>query len=80
MGIDMVAEDCDSLEVHMKAISDELAKSKPRDSVLLPLFKSTYHERRLFIQKEATSVKQTIEKYPGLNCRAIVSTVCVYSN
>lgn len=73
VGVDVSVEDQDSLDVHRKALSDELAKSKPRDSVLLPLCKSTYHERRLFIQNEATSVKQIIEKYPALSRRSIVS-------
>ena len=69
VGIEVIVEDSD---VHKKAITDELAKSKPRDTVLLPLFKSTYHERRLFIQNEATSAQQIKEKYPGLCLRPIV--------
>ena len=75
VGIDseMSVEDSDSIEAHKKAISDEVAKAKPRDSVLLPLFKAIYHERRLFIQHEAVSVKQILEKYPALSRRAIVS-------
>ena len=59
-------EDSDSLDVHKKAITDELAKSKPRDSVLLPLFKSTYHERRFFIQNEATTVQQALRVQWGV--------------
>ena len=66
-------KDSDSVEMHKKAVSDELDKSKPRDAVLLPLFKSFYNERRMFIQSEATCVKQIIEKYPALSRRAIVS-------
>lgn len=73
VGVEVLATDHDSLEVHNKAISDELAKPKPRDSVLLPLFKSTYHERRLYIQSEAVSVKQILEKYPALRRISIVS-------
>ena len=72
VGVDVSAEDPDSIEVHKRAISDELTKSKPRDSVLLPLLKSIYHERRLFIENEATSIKQIIENYPALSRRPIV--------
>ena len=72
VGVDVSVEDPDSIEVHKRAISDELAKSKPQDSVLLPLLKSIYHERRLFIQNEATSIKQIIENYPALSRRPIV--------
>lgn len=71
-------EDPDSIEVHKKAIADELAKSKPRDNVLIPLLKSIYHERRLFIQSEATCVKQIIERYPALPRRPLqVICLCV---
>ena len=75
IGIDheVPVEDQDSLDAHRNALSAELAKSKPRDSVLLPLFKAIYHERRLFIQNEATCVKHIVEKYPALSRRAIVS-------
>lgn len=38
-------EDASSIESHL---SSELEKGKPRDSVLLPLMKSTYPSRRLF--------------------------------
>ena len=48
--------DANSLEKHKKAIDTELGKAKPRESVLLPLMKSTYGERRMFILNEATSV------------------------
>ncbi len=77
VGIEVSTEDHESLEVHKKALSDELAKAKPRDSVLLPLFKAIYYERRMFIQSEATSVKQIIEKYPALTRRAIVSKMFI---
>ena len=35
-------EDTSSTESHLSAIATELAKGKPRDSVLFPLMKSTY--------------------------------------
>lgn len=72
VGVELSVKDLDSLEVHKKAIADELAKQKPRDSVLLPLYKSIYHERRIYIQNEATCVKQITEKYPALRRLSIV--------
>ena len=50
----------------------ELAESKPRDTVLLPLMKSTYHNRRNFILNEATSVASILSKYPALSSTAAV--------
>lgn len=61
--------------MHNKAIKVELAKAKPRDSVLLPLMRSTYGERRMFILNEATSVQSILEKYCALSRPAIVSAV-----
>ena len=58
---------------HNNAISTELKKSKPRDSILLPLFKSTYGERRMFVLNEAESVSHILEKHPGFPRPAIVS-------
>lgn len=79
-------ENAESLEVHNKAIGIELAKAKPRDVVLLPLMRSTYGERRMFILNEATSVQSILEKYRPLSRPAIVSAngskrtyyTCVY--
>lgn len=68
-----VAEDADSLEEHKKAIGTELGKAKPRDSVLLPLMKSTYAERRMFILNEATSVAVILTNHAALSRPAIVS-------
>ncbi len=66
-------ENADTLERHNKAITIELGKAKPRDSVLLPLMRSTYGERRMFILNEATSVGTILTKHPAL-CR--LSVVC----
>ena len=63
--LEAVPDDNLSVEQHKKAIGEEMKKPKPRDSVLLPLMKSTYHERRMFIQAEAVSVNQIIQKYPA---------------
>lgn len=59
-------EDSDSVKQHMKALEKEMSKSTPRDSVLLPLLKSTFGERRMFIINEASSVLEIKEKYPAL--------------
>ena len=60
-------------EKHNKAISDELKKSRPRDTMLLPLHKSTFGERRMFIMNEATSVADVLDKHPALSCTTVVS-------
>ena len=51
-----LTEDAASTESHLSAIVTELAKAKPRDAVLLPLMRSTYPSRRLFILNDATSL------------------------
>lgn len=66
-------ENSESLEQHNNAILTELKKAKPRDNVLLPLVKSTYGERRMFILNEAVSVSDILEKHPSLTRPAIVS-------
>ena len=65
------AEDADSLEKHKKAIATDLGKAKPRDSVLLPLMKSTYREQQMF---EVTSVAVILTNHPVLSRPAIVSS------
>lgn len=62
--------DPESLAKHEAAMKTELSKSKPRDTVLLPLMKSTYHSRRIFILNEATSVASILAKYPVFSCSA----------
>ena len=68
------SQDGESLEQHKKAIRVELAKAKPRDTVLLPLLKLTYDERRMYILNGNT-VKEVLEEYPTLSNPAIVSFV-----
>ena len=43
------SEKPETMDQHNNAITAELKKAKPRDSVLLPLLKSTYGERRIFV-------------------------------
>ena len=57
----LVAEE--TLEIHLKAIEDEMKKAKPRDLVLLPLMKSTFPSQCFYIRNEATSVQQILDKY-----------------
>ena len=67
------SENAESLAIHLKALCTELSKAKPRDGVLLPLMRSTYGERRMFILNEETSVQGILEKYRALSRPAIVS-------
>jgi len=68
-------EDSESLEQHRQAISKELEKAKPRDSVLLPLLRSTYGERRMYILNEASCVKGILEKFPSMRRPCVVCMV-----
>ena len=70
-------EDELTLNQHKAAIVNELSKSKPRDTVLLPLMRSTFGERRMFILNEATSVQSILSVYPILHRPAIVR-MCSY--
>lgn len=73
---DICSSDLDnpeSMEKHMRAISSELAKAKPRDTVLLPLMKSTFAPRRLFVLNDADSVNAILQEYPALSRPAVVS-------
>ena len=65
--------DEETLEIHLKAIEDEMKKAKQRDRVLLPLMKSTFPSRCFYIQNEATSVQQILDKYPSLKIPQMVN-------
>lgn len=71
-------DDSESLEQHQQAIAKELEKAKPRDSVLLPLLRSTYGERRMYILNEASCVKVIFEKFPSMRrpCVVCVRVLC----
>lgn len=60
-----------------KGILNELSKSKPRDSVLLPLMQSTFGERRMFILSEEVSVESILKEYPALSRPAIVRNIMI---
>ena len=55
------AADDETLQQHHKAIEEELTKPKPRDRVLLPLMKSTFATRWLFVKNDARNVKDILE-------------------
>ena len=67
-------EDPSSVQVHLKGIEEELKRSKPRESVLLPLFRSTFGER-MFVLNDASSMKEIKDYYPGLTIPAVVSVM-----
>lgn len=60
-------EDSETMEEHKRAIACELSKTKPRESVLLPLMKSTFGVRRMLIFSDDASVCSVLEEYPALN-------------
>ena len=59
------AADDETLQQHHKAIEEELTKPKPRDRVLLPLMKSTFATRWLFVKNDARNVRH-FGKIPSL--------------
>lgn len=67
------AENSETLQQHYKAITAELKKSKPRDTVLLPLLRLTYDQRRMYVLDGTNTVKEILEEYPALSRQAAVS-------
>ena len=68
-------DDPRSISEHYKAVEEEMKKQKPRDALILPLMKSTFHDRRLFIQNDATSVNEILQIHPALVRPATVSII-----
>ena len=66
-------EDPASVTKHIAAIEAEMKKAKPRESLILPLMKKTFHNRWEYIQHEANSARDIIEKFPALKFSAVVS-------
>ena len=66
----MDIEDPSTVDRHQ---AEELSKSKPRDTVLLPLMKNTYGERRLFIVNGSSSIGDIKTRYPALSRPAAVA-------
>lgn len=74
MSCQETTENAETLQQHMKNLGIELSKAKPRDSIILPLMKSTYADRRAFVLNDSqTSVNEIISKYPAMRHLAIVS-------
>ena len=69
---DSISEDPRSVTEHNKALHEEMKKAKPRDTVMLPLMKNTYRDRRTFIQNDASTVAEILEHYPALVRPAVV--------
>ena len=76
--MDESVDDMYSVKQHKKAMEDEFKKAKPRDSVLLPLMKSTFKERRMFVQDDARSVEDILDAFPSLCRPALVSIMSHY--
>ena len=56
---------------------EEMKKTSPRDHVLLPLLKSTYEGRRVYIEFDSEAdVRSMLEAYPALRRPA---AVCLHS-
>ena len=70
--------DAASTERHKKAIDDEMAKTKPREAVLLPLMKTIYGDRRMFIMNDATSVVEILSCYPALKYLSVVGALILW--
>ena len=51
-------EDPRSIAEHTKAMLEEMKKPKPRDAILTQLMKSTFQDRRLFVQNDAKTVTE----------------------
>lgn len=72
-----IPEDAESLTHHKKALCNELAKPKPRETILLPLMKATYGERRIYILNVTSSVDGIFSRYPALSRPAVVSVTVI---
>ena len=73
-----IVDDDQSFERHSKAMKEEMDKARPRDTLLLPLMKSTFSARRGMIQfEEDKSVVDILKDYPALSHPAVVSRIHV---
>jgi hypothetical protein len=76
-------DDPRSVDEHCKAMTIEMEKARPRDQVLLPLLKSTYDSRRMYVEfDEEADVRSTLQAYPAICRPAAVSCyhwLCVHS-
>ena len=56
-------------------MNNELEKTRPRDSILLPLMKSTFGARRMFVLSDAISVAAILKEYRALSRPAVVCAI-----
>ena len=70
------SEDPASITEHLKGIATEMAKEKPRDSVLLPLMRTLFSSRRSYIEHDAEDVSKILDVYPALRRPSVVSEFC----
>ena len=70
-------DDSESVQRHIKALEDEMAKEKPRDHLLLPLMKSTYCTRRMEIESDELPVADLLKKF-GASKRISVVRIDVH--
>ena len=76
--LDSVSDDPRNVAEHTKALVEEMKKAKPRDAVLGPLMKSTFQDRRVFIQNDATTVTEILQVYPPLTRPVLVSIFFIW--
>ena len=67
------SEDAASIAEHLKGVTSEMAKEKPRDSVVLPLMRTLFSSRRAYIEHDAEDVSNILEVYPALRRPSVVS-------
>ena len=70
-----VLDDPQSVQGHLKALETELKKAKPRESIVLPLMKSTFSSRREWILDTEETIDSALKKYPALSRPAVVSKI-----
>ena len=68
-------ENPETVAEHQKAMNNELEKTRPRDSILLPLMKSTFGARRMFVLSDAISVAAILKEYRALSRPAVVCAI-----
>ena len=67
------SEDPASIAEHLKGVTSEMAKERPRDSVVLPLMRTLFSSRRSYIEHDAEDVSSIIDVYPALRRPSVVS-------
>lgn len=75
-------DDPRSINELCKAMATEMEKARPRDQVLLPLLKSMYGSRRMYVEfDDEADVRSSLQAYPAMCRPAAVSLyhwLCVH--